>query len=314
MMQSELHTPTIPGQRRRPVLALLGLVLLTVGLLPISVRAEIPKKPIHILNLRNIYIGFNEKDAQLTYQVIMSNLVGDKYSRYEVFLQFPETILDVEKAILANRCDIVTATSTDYIHMRKRLPLEPLVIFSKSSQSMDSYLFLAPAGRSFDLLSRKADRTLIVELGGGGEMARIWLSTLLMEKGCGPVTTFFNTIRLAKPSRAILPVFFDQADACIVAESAYRVMTDLNPQIKQKISVLERSPGFVNLLICATKNLDPEDKKRVKEELSTLSEEREGQQALTIMQMNGVFPFKPEYIKATENLFHRHQRLMELQN
>ena len=144
-----------------------------------------------------------------------------------------------------------------------------------------------------------------------GDVARMWLSTQLMARGLPPVSEFFATIRLTKPSRTILPLFFGQADACIVSESALAVMIELNPQINRKIKLLDRSPKFVNLLVCGTKNISDVNTQRLHEEIEILSNTSDGQQALTIIQMKRFFEFDPEYLRATEALFNRHRQIDE---
>ena len=146
-------------------------------------------------------------------------------------------------------------------------------------------------------------------------MAQVWLSALLMERGLAPASRFFTAIRLAdKPRRAVLPVFFGQADACLISQSAFAVMTELNPQISAKTAILERSPGFVNLLTCATEHMEAGDRQRLVEETVSMHGHSDGQQVLTIIQMKRFFPFEPDDFKATEAVYRRYRRLMDQSN
>jgi ABC-type phosphate/phosphonate transport system substrate-binding protein len=263
-----------------------------------------------LTNLRSIYIGINNKDAMLTYQVLMKKVFGDKYADYEVFLEFPEDIDAASKAIASDRCDVLTLASLDYFRMRQTTELEPLAIMSKGDRAAEPYLFLTPAGTDLDDIIAKTDRTLVVEQSGGGDVATEWLSSVLMERGLPPINTFFANVHHAKPSRVVLPLFFGQANACVVSESTFTVMAELNPQVKRKINIEKRSPGFVNLLICGTKNMNPDDRLRVVEELATLNDHPEGQQALTIIQMKRFFRYEPDYLNATKALYDRHSKLL----
>ncbi len=308
-MWTHIHMNRLPGQPWSALMLVVGLAVVAASLAPGAARGETRLKTIHMLNLSNIYIGFNEKDAQLTYRVIMNKVIGDKYSQYRIVLAFPENITAAAKAVADGRGDLLTLTSLDYFRMRQTTALEPLAIMSKSDRSTEPYLFLAQAGMDFDKLTQKPVRTLIVE-NGGGDAAKVWLSVQLMENGLAPVAEFFAPIRMAQPSRAVLPIFFGQADACVVSASAFKIITDLNPQIEQKISLLNRSPGLVNLLVCGTKNLEPDDKRLILEELAALHNTPEGRQALTIMQLERFFLFEPDYLKATEALYNRYHRLL----
>jgi phosphonate transport system substrate-binding protein len=298
----------------RIAMFLLGLMVLAATQVAVA-RGEAPdKKPIYLSNLQNIYSGLSAKDAMLAFQVLMTKVMGAKYPDFEILMDFSENIDEALVAIENNRCDIMTLSSLDFFRMRRKIRLEPLTIISKGDHPTEPYLFLIPVDTSLETLIRKTDRRLIVEQSGGGDVATAWLTTLLIEHGLSPTDDFFATIRPAKPSRTVLPLFFGQADACVVSESTFNVMGELNPQVEKKIRILYRSPGFVNLLVGATQNLAPEHRRWVLDELATLNNSPEGQQALTIMQMKRFFLSEPNYLKATEALYERHRQLLGRQN
>lgn len=304
----------LPNRPLRITIILVGLMIL--GVCPVALeRSEASEKTtIYLNNVQHVNSGFSTKDAMLAFQVLMTKVMGAKYPDFEIRMDFSESIEEAVAAIASDRCDIVTLASLDFFRMRRNTTLDPLTIISKGDHATESYLFLLPMDASLDTLIRKADRTLIVEQGGSGEVATVWLSTQLIARGLPQANDFFTTIRPAKPSRTVLPLFFGQADACVVSESTFTLMGELNPQVDKKIRILKRSPGFVNLLVCGTKNLEPEHRRWVLQELATLNDNPEGQQALTIMQMKRFFLYEPNYLKATEALYERHRQLLAREN
>ena len=147
---------------------------------------------------------------------------------------------------------------------------------------------------------------MIVEAGGSGEIACLWLDAVLEARGLPPRQIFFNSQRTGdKPSRILLPVFFGQADACVIPESAFAVINELNPQVEKQLVVLERSDGFVSILISATDRLEDWARDMVLAETERMHTYPEGRQILTIMQMQQFFAFRPEYLEATETLYRR---------
>jgi hypothetical protein len=313
-MNRNIRSNVAPNQSLRIVVFLIGLMMLAASNAAVA-RSEAPEKvPIYLSNLQSIYSGLSAKDAMLAFQVLMTKVMGAKYPDFEILMDFSESIDEAVVAIENDRCDIMTLSSLDFFRMRPKINLEPMTIISKGDHPTEPYLFLIPVDASLDTIIRKIDRRLIVEQSGGGDVAKVWLSTLLIERGLSPTENFFATIRPAKPSRTVLPLFFGQADACVVSESTFKIMVELNPQVEKKIRILERSPGFVNLLVCATQNLAPEHRQWVLDELATLNDSPEGQQALTIMQMKRFFLSEPDYLKATEALYERHRQLLGRQN
>ena len=47
-----------------------------------------------------------------------------------------------------------------------------------------------------------------------------------------------------KPSQALMPVFFRQADACVASRHYFEVNSELNPQIQRELMSISNSPGL----------------------------------------------------------------------
>jgi hypothetical protein len=189
--------------------------------------AEGEFKELYFLNLRNTLVGIHVRDTQLAFQVMMNKIIRTRYPDYRIVVAFPEDIAVAKRAIDKQRGHVLIINSLDFIDKRQELTLEPMHILSKADHPTESYLLLAAAGKNFETVAKQQHYTLVVENGGSGEIARVWLSTWLRQRGYKPVEPFFSAIRVAdKPSRAILPVFFGEADTCVVTKSAFSIMDE----------------------------------------------------------------------------------------
>jgi len=82
------------------------------------------------------------------------------------------------------------------------------------------------------------------------------MDVLLWRSGLDAGETFFEEIQeVSKVSQAVLPVFFDQADACIAPMDAFRTMAELNPQLEEELWVIDTSPGFCQAVVCARRDV-----------------------------------------------------------
>jgi ABC-type phosphate/phosphonate transport system substrate-binding protein len=134
------------------------------------------------------------------------------------------------------------------------------------------------------------------------------LDTVLWEHGERDSEAFFSDVRKEiKAARIVLPVFFDQADACLVPESAFRTMTDINPQIGQKLKVLKRSPGFVHSVICTIENLDPRLVAAIRHNATYMPHSVEGRQLMMIFQYRRTGLFDPDDLATTERIYQIHK-------
>lgn len=75
------------------------------------------------------------------------------------------------------------------------------------------------------------------------ELAEVFLQTFILKTfKQGYKQVFSEVFTNHKNNRVVLDLFFNKADAALVYESAFEVMSELNPQIKAKIQIMESYP------------------------------------------------------------------------
>jgi hypothetical protein len=202
-------------------------------------------------------------------------------------------------------------TGIDYLLLQKMVTAKPLYVASGLIGSpVESYIVLTRKGLDWEKLSALAQRRLMVESYNQWDIGRIWLETELNQMQLPKSETFFTAIQAAdKPTRLVLPVFFGQAEACLVTQSTYKTMVELNPQLGQKLWVLMRSPGVVKSLFCVADDLDPHFVAETKDRLQSMHLTEDGQQLLMIFRLKRFFPFQSEDLKATERILNRYRTI-----
>jgi ABC-type phosphate/phosphonate transport system substrate-binding protein len=138
----------------------------------------------------------------------------------------------------------------------------------------------------------------------------VWLEALLAQQSLAAPPEFFKaTTRAEKPSKAILQVYFRQADACVVTTNVYAVAGELNPQLQRDLRVVAVSPELVPALFY----FRPGDKSRAREELEPailgLHETPAGQQVLTIFQCDRMVKSPTTCLATTRELLKECGRL-----
>lgn len=139
-------------------------------------------------------------------------------------------------------------SSFDYFKYRDTVHLEPILNPTKVDAGIEYLLLLVLKGQSLSTIRQKGERFLILEAGANGVLSKIWLDTLLHNSGYAQIDQFFTKIKqVGKSSRAVLPVFFKQADACVVTRQALKMIQELNPQIGKQVTLIDQSEGLVRL-------------------------------------------------------------------
>jgi hypothetical protein len=202
-------------------------------------------------------------------------------------------------------------TGIDYILLREMVAARPLYVASAlTAFPVESYILLTSKEIDWAKLSVLAQRRLMVERYDRWDIGRIWLETELNQMQLPKSGTFFTSIQAAdKPTHLVLPVFFGQAEACLVTQSTYQTMVELNPQLGRKLQVLMRSPGVIKSLFCVADDLDPRFVAETNRRLQAMHLTEDGQQLLMIFRFKRFFPFRAEDLEATERILNRYRTM-----
>jgi len=275
-------------------------------------RTPTPTKEIRFAAAEGLYPNISRKDGRMALELLMQKTIVKQNYPYSVELIFIDPVNGLAEAIQSGGFHFVTLSSIDYYKYREAVYLKPIMTPTKVSTPTEQLLLLVQAEQALPTIRQKEERSLIIETGTSGDLSQIWLDHFLMDRGLSKSDSFFTKIRrVNKPSRAILPVFFKQADACIIPRHTLDVIQELNPQIRQKVKPLQQSKGLIRLMICATDKPSQEDIDILVRESTLMEHNPDTRQAMTILQMKRFVRILPEDLKATEILLLRHQKIAQ---
>jgi phosphonate transport system substrate-binding protein len=259
----------------------------------------------------NTLQGVNIDDARVALEMNINRQSTTGILNVEPKLEIIPDVATAAHRIRQKQLYGLNLTGIDYILLREMVAAEPIYVASALAASpVESYIVLTNNEIDWEKLSAMAQRRLMVERYDQWDIGRIWLETELNQMQLPKSNTFFTAIQAAdKPSRLVLPVFFGQAEACLVAQSTYQTMVELNSQLGQKLRILACSPGVVKSLFCVADDLDRHFVAETKKRLHNMHLSEDGQQLLMIFRLKRFFPFRPEDLEATEQILNRYRTL-----
>ncbi len=278
-------------------LPILLLILFAVFLLsPIDI-AGVEPEDIRAGYSMGAFRSVNPKDAEIAMKIWVSQLCrqgGIQFNKVEA--QLFANLSDLTQAINNQKVDFIGLNSVDYLMIRNHVQLEPALITVFGNHYGNEYVLLVNKGLNVDNLSQLKARKIFLYM-GSTSIPLLWLRHLLKKQGLPGKDRFFSSCKeVDKASQAILPVFFRQADACIVTRRAFETSSELNPQITQKLEPLITSPLYADSLMLFRKDYKSENKKIIIDMCLNLNKFPQGKQILTLFQIDGFAPFKESYL------------------
>ena len=137
-----------------------------------------------------------------------------------------------------------------------------------------------------------------------------WLEIILFEHTDGKK---IQSPALAENySKAILQVFFRQADAAMITREAFSLACELNPQLKRDIKVICESPPLIPVLFLLQPSTEQNpDLAFLEKIVMNMGNSRAGRQILTVIQSSSLEKHPVSVVDTTFQLLKKHEALVK---
>ncbi len=270
------------------------------------------------LTFETIRMAFSPKT--ITYADPKDVSVGLKYyadlqiqengDRFVSEIRIVNSLEEMVQRLEAKTIDMVGVSAQEYLELRERVSLIPSTCPSWDGNPSHYEILLVRKDSGISDPLQLEGKKVAVDHIGIGNIAMIWLETLVMKKGWTGNGDFLKPVAMAEnTSGAVLPVFFGKWDGCIVRERAFETMAVLNPQLKSELVVLAKSPPFFRGVVCFRSDFDPAKLEKIERSTLDLHKSAKGRQILMLFKTDGIIRFKPEFLETTIAMLSEHARL-----
>lgn len=197
----------------------------------------------------------------------------------QVFEAFPRIAAQLRQGSL----DAAALTIFEYRQVAEWLHPNEFIVAARQGES--GYVVLAQADSEVSSLAQLRGRRLVLTNNLSCSLAPAWLSNLLQGEGWETADRHFLSVKkVPKSSQAILPVFFGQAEACLVTNHSFLTMGELNPQVPRRLRVIASSPPVVTVVYGFHRALSPQTIGQTRQALAAVPGSAAGRQVLTMFQ------------------------------
>lgn len=270
-----------------------------------------PRMPSHLTVGYTIdkFSDVDVNDAKAALKVWMETIIKKRGSPTTSELLTYQNLASLEKAVKEKKIDVVFFFPEEYLEIKNRASFEPIAISTPIGGVKKQFTILVRKDRNIQEIRTLRNRGILVEKGENNTLLSLWFETLFMKEGYLSPRDFFSSVKeVNKTSQAVLPVFFRQADVCVVSRGAFETMQELNPQLGQELTAIALSDGYVRGVVCMRPDFRQEYEGLVNEILS-IHVEPQGKQILTLIKVNRLIPFEPSYLETVEALLKEHRTL-----
>ncbi|MBI5382926.1 MAG: PhnD/SsuA/transferrin family substrate-binding protein [Opitutae bacterium] len=263
----------------------------------------------------SMFSEVNENDAKAAVKVWGQTVARTEGIQVEPDPKIIQGMPALLQAVRNHTVDMLSLSIKEYILLRHETQFSPIFVAYIDGKISEEYVLLVHREGRIKTLADLRGRTLSLQQNVRTTLATEWLDTLLIQNGLRPAHEFCGSINpYPKLSKAVLPVFFRQSDACIVTQGGYYTMCELNPQIGRQLQVLASSPKIVPAVLCFRADYKPEFRNRVFNALRTLHQNPAGQQVLSVFQSERLVDQPESILQESIDLFERYRRLTAAAN
>lgn len=283
------------------------LVLFFVWVAPMPVQAqEGRQKQLRVAYSDKTLLDVDVKDATAamrTYLAELGRSVG-LHAESHIYGSLDDLIKDVK----TGKIDMFAVRTLDYLRSATQLRGLPAITNVRNNKSTVRYLVLVPSSAP---VSKLADlRRKRMSLVRGDDVGPLFLNLQLIKAGCPEMKDFFSSIEeKPKPSQLILSVFFGQSDACLVEDTAFRTVAELNPQVGTKLKVIAESPDYMTSLSFFRPGLAEDMRKLVLDTASRLGDNPRGKQILMLFKCDSLATPKESDMDSLRAMIAEYERL-----
>lgn len=306
-MSPAVHQPIF---RSGPLIlpAFLLATLLTLLTVPTAVQAA--DDSFRIGFTTSMFTEVNENDARAAMIVWGRTVARERGIPVEPEVLVYRTAQDMLPDLLAGRVDVASVTTVEYEELRT-VGFAPIFLVYQDGEVAAEYVLVTHRDAPLETLADLKGRQVHVHQQIWTHLAPYWLDALLIQEGLAPLAQLAGRVTtLPNLTQALLPIFFGQADACLITRRAFATMTELNPQLGAQLRILAASEPMVPAVFAFRRDYAPPFLEQLLAGIRELHETPAGRQVLLVFNSERIGHYPETALDSALELIALHRRLV----
>jgi ABC-type phosphate/phosphonate transport system substrate-binding protein len=251
-------------------------------------------------------IDVDVKDAMSAFRIYVEEIA--KQVGQSASIVSYETVEGVMKEVEDGQVDMVSMFPVDYLRLKNKQHLDLAFGMARGGKLTTKYLLLVHTNKGYSKINDlKGKKTALAK---GDQTGALYLNTMLLKQHLGDAKGFFSHVEeKGKASQAVLAVFFGQSDSCLVAESSYQTMVEMNPQLGKDLKTIASSQELLDNMAVFRKGLNDEIKRKSLEVAARLKTYPRGKQILMLFKVEDLSPLREADLTGLRELMNEYDKL-----
>ncbi len=282
----------------RSSFVLLGVLIMLSSGTAYSKDAPLIKAHLEVALIRSAFLGSNEGDAAVAFKTL-AKIIG-KQKGYDI--EITTIVFDHADEVAAlpeeKRPHIIILASWPFLQLEKHGWITPVAATSVGSKgARDTFKIVVSGSSKVKTIEDLRGKNINILMMPQTQIGHTWLRSLLVERRLGTMDTFFKNIKIeGSPIDTILPVFFEQRDAALIASEKLKLMAELNPQLNTMKTIAVSEPLLCGLT--CVNNIEWNSESKIKRDfidaMLNLHLSPAGQQILNLFKADRNVPYRPD--------------------
>ncbi len=279
-----------------------------------SAETNLETQPIifHVGMAEASFHNVNHNDAAAAFRAFLESESLNYGYKIVSDVQIFEDTPTFESAIRQQPISLLVMDAWQYLAMDIHPQVKMFFTISENRKIGRKYLVLTRRDSGLKTLADLRGQAIVKLDTACENVGEHWLATELMAAHLGRPETFFASVEeVAKPTAAVLPVFFGKKSACVVDEGSFEVMKELNPQVGQRLQVVLASENFNSIVVCLSDKgwANAHAKADAIKALNEMPLTPAGQQILTLFKLDKFVPLNEAQLLPVQKLRAKYESL-----
>lgn len=249
-------------------------------------------------------------DAKVAAKVWLEDMVSVNYTG-KVNIEFYDSSDTLYQDFVNKKLDMVVLDLNFFFKNKRNILKISDNFWSLNNIGSRYSQYYLVAKKSLNAKDFKSIKNKRISLRKNDTSARVWLDTNLLNSNKSSSANILKEINLVKKENtALLSVFFNKSDFAIVRKQIWDISSELNPSIKKKIEIIQKSEKihipFIGLF---SKDVDKESTKSFFELSNNINNLNGGKQLVELMKFDSLFKIENEELKKLDKYYEEYFKL-----